>query len=86
MHSLSFSLISYRDPEKIKQEKKANKRRFATTVTGSVRNANRPSGNANGGSAGFGGGNRFMKLLSNSKAMNTSEFDSGLPVIKKKKV
>ncbi|XP_054730297.1 probable ATP-dependent RNA helicase CG8611 [Anastrepha obliqua] len=57
-----------RDPEKIKLEKRAKKRRFATTVTNEVRNSN-----------------KLVKMLPASRALTTSEFDSGLPAQKKRK-
>ncbi|XP_037935790.1 probable ATP-dependent RNA helicase CG8611 [Teleopsis dalmanni] len=62
-----------RDPERIKVEKETKKRRFATTVTDNVRNMNRPVKNV------------LLKMLPTSRALNTSEFDSGLPPIKKRK-
>ncbi|XP_067619015.1 probable ATP-dependent RNA helicase CG8611 [Eurosta solidaginis] len=62
-----------RDPEKIKIEKRAKKRRFATTVTNEVRNSNLPQGN------------KLVKMLPASRALTTSEFDSGLPTLKKRK-
>ncbi|XP_075155695.1 putative ATP-dependent RNA helicase CG8611 [Haematobia irritans] len=61
-----------RDPEKIKQEKKARKHRFGTTVTGAVRNVNRPEPN------------RLAKMIPTSRVLTISEFDSGLPSKKKK--
>ncbi|XP_004530093.1 probable ATP-dependent RNA helicase CG8611 [Ceratitis capitata] len=62
-----------RDPEKIKMEKRAKKRRFATTVTNEVRNPNRPQSN------------KLVKMLPASRALTTSEFDSGMPALKKRK-
>lgn len=64
---------SSRDPEKIKMEKRAKKRRFATTVTNEVRNPNRPQSN------------KLVKMLPASRALTTSEFDSGMPALKKRK-
>uniref|UniRef100_A0A1I8Q1B9 ATP-dependent RNA helicase n=1 Tax=Stomoxys calcitrans TaxID=35570 RepID=A0A1I8Q1B9_STOCA len=60
-----------RDPEKIKLEKKARKHRFGTTVTGAVRNVNRPEPN------------RLAKMIPTSRVLTISEFDSGLPSSKK---
>ncbi|XP_017491344.1 PREDICTED: probable ATP-dependent RNA helicase CG8611 isoform X3 [Rhagoletis zephyria] len=62
-----------RDPEKIKTEKRAKKRRFTTTVTNEVRDSNRPQSN------------KLVKMLPVSRALTTSEFDSGLPAQKKRK-
>ncbi|XP_050318279.1 probable ATP-dependent RNA helicase CG8611 [Bactrocera neohumeralis] len=62
-----------RDPEKIKQEKRAKKRMFSTTVTNEVRNPNRQQSN------------KLVKMLPASRALTTSEFDSGLPSLKKRK-
>ncbi|XP_011184773.2 probable ATP-dependent RNA helicase CG8611 [Zeugodacus cucurbitae] len=62
-----------RDPEKIKQEKRAKKRMFSTTVTNEVRNPNRQQVN------------KLVKMMPASRALTTSEFDSGLPSLKKRK-
>nr|XP_014099692.2 probable ATP-dependent RNA helicase CG8611 [Bactrocera oleae] len=62
-----------RDPEKIKQEKRAKKRMFSTTVTNEVRNPNRQQSN------------KLVKMMPASRALTTSEFDSGLPSLKKRK-
>ncbi|XP_061400093.1 probable ATP-dependent RNA helicase CG8611 [Musca vetustissima] len=62
-----------RDPEKIKLERKARKHRFGTTVTGAVRNLNRPEPN------------RLAKMIPTSRVLTISEFDSGLPSSKKRK-
>ncbi|XP_046801386.1 probable ATP-dependent RNA helicase CG8611 [Lucilia cuprina] len=63
-----------RDPEKIKQEKKARKHRFGTTVNdGGVRTSNRPAPN------------RLAKMIPTSRSLTISEFDSGLPAAKKRK-
>ncbi|XP_043657914.1 probable ATP-dependent RNA helicase CG8611 [Drosophila teissieri] len=78
-----------RDPEKIQAQKRA-KRRFTTTVSGEVRQLQQRDGggqNQKPGAApskgGFMGGgvgrSSFMKSLGKSRALNMSEFDSGLP-------
>nr|XP_036676493.1 probable ATP-dependent RNA helicase CG8611 isoform X2 [Drosophila suzukii] len=81
-----------RDPEKIQAQKRA-KRRFTTTVTGEVRQLQQRDGGAPegdrrkpgppGSRGGFMGGGvgrvSFMKSLGKSRALNMSEFDSGLP-------
>ncbi|EDX18233.1 GD17360 [Drosophila simulans] len=76
-----------RDPEKIQAEKRA-KRRFTTTVSGEVRQLQMRDGGAQkpgappskGGFMGGGvGRSSFMKSLGKSRALNMSEFDSGLP-------
>lgn len=63
----------YRDPEKIKQERKARKHRFGTTVTGEMRDVNRPAPN------------RLAKMIPTSRVLTISEFDSGMPASKKRK-
>ncbi|EDV35176.1 uncharacterized protein Dana_GF22616 [Drosophila ananassae] len=81
-----------RDPEKIQAQKKAKRRMFTTTVSGEVRQLQQregpaPEGRKPGGGPGapVGGGggpvgrSSFMKSLSKSRALNMSEFDSGLP-------
>ncbi|XP_070074894.1 probable ATP-dependent RNA helicase CG8611 isoform X2 [Drosophila takahashii] len=77
-----------RDPEKIQAQKRA-KRRFTTTVSGEVRQLQQRDGaqagkpGAPGSRGGFQGGgvgrSSFMKSLGKSRALNMSEFDSGLP-------
>eukprot|EP00099_Drosophila_melanogaster_P017272 NP_573214.1 uncharacterized protein Dmel_CG8611, isoform A [Drosophila melanogaster] len=76
-----------RDPEKIQAQKRA-KRRFTTTVSGEVRQLQQrdvgaqkpgappPKGGFIGGGVGR---SSFMKSLGKSRALNMSEFDSGLP-------
>ncbi|XP_033169971.1 probable ATP-dependent RNA helicase CG8611 [Drosophila mauritiana] len=75
-----------RDPEKIQAQKRA-KRRFTTTVSGEVRQLQQRDGGAQkpgappskGGFMGGGvGRSSFMKSLGKSRALNMSEFDSGL--------
>ncbi|KAH8344814.1 hypothetical protein KR067_008260, partial [Drosophila pandora] len=81
-----------RDPEKIQAQKKAKRRMFTTTVSGEVRQLQhregpapegRKPGGGPGAPVGGGGGpvgrSSFMKSLSKSRALNMSEFDSGLP-------
>ncbi|XP_068159282.1 probable ATP-dependent RNA helicase CG8611 [Drosophila tropicalis] len=80
-----------RDPERMQQQKRNKRRLFTTTVTGEVRqmqqqnNENRDGattrpGPREGAGAGAGvGRSSFMKSLSKSRALNISEFDSGLP-------
>ncbi|KAH8274216.1 hypothetical protein KR018_008235 [Drosophila ironensis] len=84
-----------RDPEKIQAQKRTKRRMFTTTVSGEVRqlqgegaapNRRTPAG-AGAAGAGVGSGtgaapmgrSSFMKSLSKSRALNMSEFDSGLP-------
>ncbi|TMW42861.1 hypothetical protein DOY81_012059 [Sarcophaga bullata] len=63
-----------RDPEKLKQEKKARKHRFGTTVSqDGTRGSNRPAPN------------RLAKMIPTSRSLTISEFDSGLPAAKKRK-
>ncbi|XP_030379448.1 probable ATP-dependent RNA helicase CG8611 [Scaptodrosophila lebanonensis] len=76
-----------RDPEKMKQEKH-NRRLRTTTVTGGVRNmqAGAPAQlNQKGLLQPAKRSNAFMKALGKSRALTMSEFDSGLPEIKKRK-
>ncbi|KAH8336129.1 hypothetical protein KR074_003590 [Drosophila pseudoananassae] len=83
-----------RDPEKIQAQKKAKRRMFTTTVSGEVRQLQQREGPAaegrkpggaggpgapGGGGAGPVGRSSFMKSLSKSRALNMSEYDSGLP-------
>ncbi|XP_034119627.1 probable ATP-dependent RNA helicase CG8611 [Drosophila albomicans] len=83
-----------RDPEKLQQAKRAKKRLYTTTVSGEVRQmqsqqqqASKPEGewrhlSAGGGNGGgFGSKSNFMKSLNKSRALNISEFDSGLPAL-----
>ncbi|KAM8721729.1 hypothetical protein ACLKA7_007578 [Drosophila subpalustris] len=92
-----------RDPEKLKQAKRDKKRLYTTTVSGEVRQMQPQVGKAGGvqrhpaagGGTNTGSGNgngvgknSFMKSLNKSRALNMSEFDSGLlsmPAPKKRK-
>ncbi|KAL7744500.1 hypothetical protein ACLKA6_001868 [Drosophila palustris] len=92
-----------RDPEKLKQAKRDKKRLYTTTVSGEVRQMQPQVGKAGGvqrhpaagggTNTGIGNGNgvgknSFMKSLNKSRALNMSEFDSGLlsmPAPKKRK-
>ncbi|KAH8386864.1 hypothetical protein KR093_003117, partial [Drosophila rubida] len=78
-----------RDPEKLQQAKRAKKRLYTTTVSGEVRQMQQPAGKpggerhlaAGGGSSTGNGKSNFMKSLNKSRALNISEFDSGLPAL-----
>lgn len=73
-----FQLNFYncRDAEKIKQEKRKRKHRFASTVTGDVRNSNIHHSNFP---------NKLAKMIPSSRSLTISEFDSGMPAPKKRK-
>ncbi|KAH8416441.1 hypothetical protein KR222_004042, partial [Zaprionus bogoriensis] len=84
-----------RDPEKLQQAKRAKRRLYTTTVSGEVRQMQHPvqgqqqhpKAGKDGQqqrqlSAGPGTGrSSFMKSLNKSRALNISEFDSGLPAL-----
>ncbi|XP_034123690.1 probable ATP-dependent RNA helicase CG8611 isoform X2 [Drosophila guanche] len=83
-----------RDPEKLQQEKRSKRRIYTTTVSGEVRQMQPkdiPSKDQKRGAAAGAGGpppaggavgrSSFMKSLNKSRALNISEFDSGLPSV-----
>ncbi|KAH8287172.1 hypothetical protein KR054_003914, partial [Drosophila jambulina] len=79
-----------RDPEKVQAQKRTKRRMFTTTVSGDVRQMQqqreglapgRSAGGSGGASASLGGRSSFLKSLSKSRALHTSEFDSGLPAV-----
>lgn len=85
------------DPEKLQQAKRAKRRLYTTTVSGEVRQMQQKPGpgpkDAHSAGAGQGaqrqhaapgtgnGRSSFMKSLNKSRALNISEFDSGLDSI-----
>lgn len=79
------------DPEKLQQAKRAKRRLYTTTVSGEVRQLQQKPGpgpkDAQGAqrqhsAPGTGNGrSSFMKSLNKSRALNISEFDSGLDSI-----
>ncbi|KAH8238554.1 hypothetical protein KR032_009701, partial [Drosophila birchii] len=76
-----------RDPEKVQAQKRTKRRMFTTTVSGDVRQMQQQqqqrvgSAPVRGGLTSVGGRSSFLKSLSKSRALHTSEFDSGLPAM-----
>ncbi|EDW65518.2 probable ATP-dependent RNA helicase CG8611 isoform X1 [Drosophila virilis] len=79
-----------RDPEKLQQAKRAKRRLYTTTVSGERRQvqdqqqqpgAEHRKLNGQRHLPEASGRNSFMKSLKKSRALNISEFDSGLPAI-----
>ncbi|KAH8356156.1 hypothetical protein KR200_002444, partial [Drosophila serrata] len=79
-----------RDPEKVQAQKRTKRRMFTTTVSGDVRQMQqqregsgpgRSTGASGGASSSVGGRSSFLKSMSKSRALHTSEFDSGLPAM-----
>lgn len=88
---------THSDPEKLQQAKRAKRRLYTTTVSGEVRQMQQKPGpgpkDTHAAGAGQGaqrqhaapgtgnGRSSFMKSLNKSRALNISEFDSGLDSI-----